>query len=157
MESHWVYNPYLKEAPRPAIDGQPQINSMAFGGTFFISYCFAWAFFPLPIFYLYIMFPMLCVFFGGVALHVCMCFSCFIFKNSVLVNVFISCLFSKERQKRGTELDGGEDLEGDEGRGDCDLNILYEKVFIFNKNIHSLTWSRKKLNLYKDKLGKNWF
>lgn len=73
-----------------------------------------------------------------------MCFSCFIFKNSVLVNVFISCLFSKERQKRGTELDGGEDLEGDEGRGDCDLNILYEKVFIFNKNITFLNMIKKK-------------
>lgn len=57
---------------------------------------------------------------------------------------FISCLFSKERQKRGTELDGGEDLEGSEGRGDCDLNILYEKAFIFSKKITFLNMIKNK-------------
>lgn len=51
----------------------------------------------------------------------------------LLIYFFMSCLFPKERQKKGMELDVGEDLEGDEGRGDCDLNILYERVFIFNK------------------------
>lgn len=54
------------------------------------------------------------------------------------------------------ELDGGEDLE-DEGRGDCDLNILYKRILIFNKNVVFLNMIEKKitkLNLYKDTLEK---
>lgn len=41
------------------------------------------------------------------------------------------------------ELDGGEDLE-DEGRGDCDLNILYKRILIFNKNVIFLNMIEKK-------------
>lgn len=75
----------------------------------------------------------------------------------MLIYFFISCLFPKERQKRGMELDGGENLEGDEGKGDCDLNILYERVFIFIKKITFLNMIKKKitkLNLYKNTLEK---
>lgn len=41
------------------------------------------------------------------------------------------------------ELDGGENLEGDEGKGDCDLNILYERVFIFIKKITFINQEKK--------------
>lgn len=42
------------------------------------------------------------------------------------------------------ELDGGENLEGDEGKGDCDLNVVYERVFIFIKKITFLNMMKKK-------------
>lgn len=65
----------------------------------------------------------------GFVLCLCVCRLCFPLFSSPLFRLF-SCLFSKERE--GMELGGlgsGEDLGGVEGKGNCDPNILNEKIF----------------------------